>query len=326
MSGETLIVVLPLVSLILASLSIAGLWYWWSGGKDANEEQRTQASATGSAATEGGSNEASPAPPSQTEDAVERLEGKSISEMVDGAMEFLDGQLSRLLSRRIESQVSAQTYDFAPPAPPPAVPTYTPPPPAPPPMYAPPAPSSTSTGGRTVEALRVLRDPADGSLIVEINGQQYRHPSEITDLEAYRRLTGNVQALMSFMMEQGVAQPPVHATPDQPAISTPPPPVAPPPPLVSRPSQPASQAGSKKGKDDAPPAPRTVAEQIEELLQYRLTLTPDLVTRSVHIRDAGTGGVAIEVDGRYYDSVADVPDTPVREFIQGVIREWEARQ
>src|SRR5574341_98642 len=301
MSGETLIVVLPLVSLILASLSIAGLWYWWSGGKDANEEQRTQASATGSAATEGGSNEASPAPPSQTEDAVERLEGKSISEMVDGAMEFLDGQLSRLLSRRIESQVSAQTYDFAPPAPPPAVPTYTPPPPAPPPMYAPPAPSSTSTGGRTVEALRVLRDPADGSLIVEINGQQYRHPSEITDLEAYRRLTGNVQALMSFMMEQGVAQPPVHATPDQPAISTPPPPVA-------------------------PPAPRTVAEQIEELLQYRLTLTPDLVTRSVHIRDAGTGGVAIEVDGRYYDSVADVPDTPVREFIQGVIREWEARQ
>src|SRR5574341_399306 len=127
MSGETLIVVLPLVSLILASLSIAGLWYWWSGGKDANEEQRTQASATGSAATEGGSNEASPAPPSQTEDAVERLEGKSISEMVDGAMEFLDGQLSLLRRPRSATHVPAPTHDRARPAPPPAVPTYTPP-------------------------------------------------------------------------------------------------------------------------------------------------------------------------------------------------------
>ena len=69
-----------------------------------------------------------------------------------------------------------------------------------------------------------------------------------------------------------------------------------------------------------------MAEQIEELLQLRLTATPELAQRSIHIRPALDGGVRIEVDGKFYEGVGDVADQHIREFIQSTIREWEARQ
>jgi hypothetical protein len=71
---------------------------------------------------------------------------------------------------------------------------------------------------------------------------------------------------------------------------------------------------------------RPMAEQIEELLQYRLMGSPDLRHRSILVRSSADGGVRIEVDGRFYDGVGDVEDAEVRAFIQSIIQEWEARQ
>jgi len=72
--------------------------------------------------------------------------------------------------------------------------------------------------------------------------------------------------------------------------------------------------------------PRSMADEIEELLQHRMTLTPDYALRSIHIRPAPDGGVRIEVDGQWYDGIGDVPDDAVRAFLQNVIQEWESRQ
>jgi hypothetical protein len=74
------------------------------------------------------------------------------------------------------------------------------------------------------------------------------------------------------------------------------------------------------------PDPVPVADQIEEVLQFRLGQNPDMARRSIHIRPGAQGMIRIEVDGISHESIADVADEQVRSFIQSVINEWEARQ
>src|SRR4030042_1675851 len=41
MSSDTLIIILPLLALVLAGVSIAGLWYWWSSGQEGETNVQT---------------------------------------------------------------------------------------------------------------------------------------------------------------------------------------------------------------------------------------------------------------------------------------------
>ena len=66
-------------------------------------------------------------------------------------------------------------------------------------------------------------------------------------------------------------------------------------------------------------------EQIEEILQARLPYSP-FAGRAIHIHTSVDGGVAIEVDGKYYDGVGSVPQADVQEFLRSVVQEWESRQ
>ncbi len=72
--------------------------------------------------------------------------------------------------------------------------------------------------------------------------------------------------------------------------------------------------------------PKTMADEIEELIQLHRGTSPSLASRSIHIRQGAGGGIRVEVDGQYFDSVASVTDPDVTAFLQSVIREWEARQ
>ncbi len=75
--------------------------------------------------------------------------------------------------------------------------------------------------------------------------------------------------------------------------------------------------------EDQPPG---IAGQIEAYLQYRIALTPEHQNRSIHVRPAADGSVRIEVDGVFHETVGDIPDEAVREFVITVIQEWEERQ
>ena len=83
----------------------------------------------------------------------------------------------------------------------------------------------------------------------------------------------------------------------------------------------------KRGqKKEVKPVPElNIAGAIEAYLQYKLHNTPEYAGHSIHIYPSPDGGVSIEVDGRYYDAVGDIPDTEVREFIAGAIQEWQDR-
>ena len=67
-----------------------------------------------------------------------------------------------------------------------------------------------------------------------------------------------------------------------------------------------------------------MAGQIERLLQDRLSRTPGMQSRSIHIYSNPAGGVTINVDGYVYESVGDIIDSDARSAIEAAIREWEA--
>jgi hypothetical protein len=324
-NGNFIIVILPLVALILAGLSVAGLWLWWDMSREDEDKPAGSAGREGAGSPERRS-DVSPAAPAPAEGAsggwLGKLMGSSGPKPPDAHGESVAFSQSEPQSRSV------------------------PPPPASP---APAAPQSHSVPlpGDAIEVFRIYRDLADGALIVEIHGQRYRSLGEITDAQVGRRFLGNVKALAHFARlgdveipdEWGAESPSSprgeSAASVSPAQSSQPLPPPPPPPTstpASRPPESPSLLGGLFGRGAKPTEPeeeidvRPMAEQIEELLQYRLTASPDLRHRSIHVRSAVDGGVRIEVDGRYYDGVGDVEDEDVREFIQSIIREWEARQ
>ena len=76
--------------------------------------------------------------------------------------------------------------------------------------------------------------------------------------------------------------------------------------------------------DEDAPEP-SIGNQIQEFLQHRLAAHPEFDSRRIHIHPAMDGGVTIEVEGTFYDAVADIPDDEVRTFLQKTIQDWSDR-
>ena len=264
MDSNIVFAIIPLVGLVIAVLSAAGIWYWWVTGKEEKGEA------------------VEPPPDDEPEPLVK--------------LPKLD------LLRRAAALASP----------------------------------ATTSSENTIEVMRVYRDLADGSLIVDIAGRRYRHVSEIDDPETARRLVGNVHALAAIAgISGGVGAPPIAASAPR---TEPPPQAATPPPdpflaerLQKPPDEPEKPVrrglfGQRKDKLPPMPEPKSFVEQIEELLQFRLATTPELAHRAIHISPGLGDGVVVEVDGAFYDGVGEIPDEQVRTFVQATIREWERHQ
>lgn len=177
-----------------------------------------------------------------------------------------------------------------------------------------------------IEVMRLWRDVDDGGLVVQMGDQRFRSLAEIQNPDLVRRLSAVVRDLTT--MVSGTA-----ATPVMPIAPLPPRPV---PTYTS--TIPASDESAKAGglfgrrigrstppkQDDTQPA--GIFAAVEEYLQQKLTMTPQFATRSIHIRPSLDHGIKIEVDGTHYDSIDEVADPAVRDFLFTLMREWEARQ
>jgi hypothetical protein len=202
------------------------------------------------------------------------------------------------------------------------------------------------------ETLIVLRDPRDGKLIVQMSDT------------GHKSLDGGIRAgFMDLMRELGQmatatspapAAAPVSAPPLEspaavefvPAVPVQAAPVAPP--MVSAAPPSPSGTGAMPGdlpkysemkdeiksrgafrasKSEMPPIPElNIPAAIEAYLQYKKQFSPEYAQRSIHVLPAMGGGVRIEVDGTYYESVGDVADNDIRAFLQATIQEWQKRQ
>jgi len=69
-----------------------------------------------------------------------------------------------------------------------------------------------------------------------------------------------------------------------------------------------------------------IAAAIESYLQHKLMQTPAYAGRNIHVRPASHGGVQIDVDGHIFESVGEVEEVAVREFLATTIAEWQSRQ
>jgi hypothetical protein len=190
--------------------------------------------------------------------------------------------------------------------------------------------------GDAVEVMRIWRDINDGGLIIQMGGQRYRTLGDIKNQDLARRFVAVVRELWS-MVSNGPARvtagdasgaavpPPTNSTGMKARMGL----------LSSEPEQPekphmAAQFGRLAiGQSPTPktpePPPSGIANAVEEFLQFKLSNTPELSTRSIHIRPTPDHSVRIEVDGHFYEAIGDVVDADVREFLFNLMREWEAR-
>jgi hypothetical protein len=161
------------------------------------------------------------------------------------------------------------------------------------------------------EVLRVWRDRDTGALIVEIDGYRFlaSEPPRGSDLE--RRFAALLRDLGAALPRADAPAPPA----ERPA---------------ARSGSPLRQIGRVALGQPVvePPATgeRSIAEQIEDLLQERLARLPEFNGRSIHVRPSLQGGVNIVVDNRQYEGIGDVDEPAVRALLEDVVREWEASQ
>ncbi len=126
---------------------------------------------------------------------------------------------------------------------------------------------------------------------------------------------------------EGASAPPPASVPAQPAA---PAPEIPPVSFVQEPRvkpQPVTlQAifAPKPVPQEEPSGPRTMVEQIDAILQERLAKS-SLAGRRVKILESVDKGVIVQVDGKEYLGVGEVPDPDVQSMLRAATAEWEKK-
>jgi hypothetical protein len=189
------------------------------------------------------------------------------------------------------------------------------------------------TGDDDVVVLaRFLRFKTSGRVIPEIGNKKFHSPAEMSEVqrENFSRLLNQMQAWLGLEKEVPA---PVEARPHFPpseSFST----IAPPRPLANEPAEPyrrpsmnpidtlARAIQTDIGK--IPAAQKSIAAQIDEVLQEKLAGTP-VDKRGISLLDHPGQGVLVRVGLDQYDGIDAVPDEEIRDLIRSAAAEWEKR-
>ncbi len=180
----------------------------------------------------------------------------------------------------------------------------------------------------------------EGVLVVEIDGQQYRHLYDIREGAVGRQLLETINRLVAFSKGQET-----RAVPPTPSAM----------PTAVSPSSDASIAAQSQAiieqmqEQTEPPSPKrritadpvpfrgrgateqlgitlNLADEIDRLLQVRVSASPEYRQHYIHVTDAPDRALRFEVDGTHYNSLDDVPDPGVQSLIRAAITDWESRR
>jgi hypothetical protein len=171
------------------------------------------------------------------------------------------------------------------------------------------------------DELRIGHAPADGALVIELDGRRYRRLSDLPSEESRRQVLAMMGELTAFAQGLGVpaqTRQPATPAPDEflkqlnAAASAPAP-------LKSY-----SLIESLRTRTPKPaPTPIGIAGQVEQILQQQLADNPTLRGWSIHIVTAPDSSLQVQVEGQLLHWPDSVPDGPVRDAIQKAIRAWE---
>jgi hypothetical protein len=207
------------------------------------------------------------------------------------------------------------------------------------------------------EIARLMRDNQTQDLVVQMDGVTFNSSQELTPPQQ-RRLSFSSSVLVKWLAqsapvdstssEQQVASPIPSDAADKPAMSSPlatasesdwipaetvstqsKNPVVPPFIAESTPEvKPVSTqlpdvvGGILKPTPPAPPAFKSIAMQINDLLQARIAGTA-FEKRGITVSDGPDHGVLVTMDGQKFPGVKDVPDEAVRNLIRSAVVDWE---
>lgn len=208
---------------------------------------------------------------------------------------------------------------------------------------------------RAVEVISVLRDSVDDRLIVQIGETGYRtlvdlpdvkarfseimkelattiseadagYPEEVqAEAETFELIEGEESEPLDFPDLDILSEtPPVHAAAPRPASTVPLPGDLP---KIQQQTQVKSGGFLRPAKVEVEAMPEiNIASAIQAYLQHKLWQERAFPGRMIHVHSAPSGGVMIQVDNDYFESVGEVSDVEVREYIAAAIQEWQERQ
>jgi hypothetical protein len=211
------------------------------------------------------------------------------------------------------------------------------------------------------QVLSLVRNKVGGALQVEVNGLRYGRLADIEDPQIRRQVLEAAMELIQFtgvLEQEGVAPAPVEKThtwrkdlrvnskaeldhihavriegtrPEQPATEEE---------LEERFLSLLTEMGQAPQSLERPGVRRaiqqrlttrstttddshTFVDEIEKIVQRRLSLFPALVGRDLHVRLDSDGSVCFMLEGQEYGSLDDVPNLTARQLIREAIQEWE---
>lgn len=200
---------------------------------------------------------------------------------------------------------------------------------------------------KEVEVMQVFRTPPRGNLAIEVRKQRYNQLADIKEENIRQFVLAAIGELIDFaggyktLVDAGLAPPPV--IPSPPATG----------PLegealtleqerflanLEAQKEAVKQAASKTKPaftmagttPRIEPTPGSTADksnivaQIDALVQKHVEADASLAGRSIHLRANPTGGLRIEIDGRYYQKPKDVEDPVIQQLIKRALKEWES--
>ena len=192
--------------------------------------------------------------------------------------------------------------------------------------------------GSAHEVLRVLRDNLTGRLMLEIAGKRYASLDEVGEGDLRPALMTTLHDLEAFAggaldlsPAQRLPEPAAGAATLQALAAHAARPAAekaaaeyhPLPPPTMNPFK--QMAVLREMAKNPPPPPKSITEQIDDVLQARIIGTP-MIHRGLHVKPGPRGDAIFEADGQDYPSTDELPDVEVRDAIRGAIAEWESKR
>ncbi|MCB0037437.1 MAG: hypothetical protein KDE51_25575 [Anaerolineales bacterium] len=210
---------------------------------------------------------------------------------------------------------------------------------------------------KAVEIMRIVRIPPVGKLVVEIQGKRFFSLAEISDPKARQMVlaalgelvvfAGGYQEIVDAGFAPPLANPPsldqlhnTSATKVQSSESS----------LEDQQNAfleslerggtgigvPANDSGGRPSlfrrrarpqQSEEPLLPKlNIVGELNQILQKHLANDPELRNHTIKLENGLHGGVRINVDGKYYEDVAQVPDPMIRMAFKLATREWEDAQ
>jgi hypothetical protein len=149
----------------------------------------------------------------------------------------------------------------------------------------------------TFPVATLMRDEVTGELVIQVGDETYRNKEELQSSKNWGRVQFAAEDLAKWMVGDPTGE-------------------------VSEPSPPARRIPSGKAERKESDAPRSMVEEIDEILQDMLE-DSNLSERAVRLME-GPGGMATVLIGIDSYAMEDVPDPEIKDLIKQAVATWEA--